>query len=199
MKSNQKWLRMALILVLMCAAGMGELTAQEQAKNAQGKFPELISENLEGRAMQLPKDFAGERNLLLIAFQRAQQKNVDTWLKQTKRFTDLDRDLRVYEIPTIEKMNRMMRWIINSGMRSGIHDQEARARTVTLYIDKKPFCDSLKISDEKQIYAMLVDKSGNVLWRASGDYDEKKGDSLQQALLSLRKPFTVSSVATPAN
>jgi len=32
------------------------------------------------------------------------------------------------------------------------------------------------------VYALLVDRSGNVLWRAEGTFDEAKGVSLRQAL-----------------
>jgi hypothetical protein len=45
----------------------------------EGTFPKLTAANLEKQAFSLPEDFAGDRNLLLIAFQREQQQNVDTW------------------------------------------------------------------------------------------------------------------------
>ena len=132
--------------------------------------------------MQLPQDFRGERNLLLIAFEREQQKDIDTWLTQIKRYEEIDKEFRYYEIPTIEKMNRFMRWFINTGMRHGIPDKKARERTITLYIDKKPFKKSLQITEEKKIYAVVVDRSGTVLWRATGPYDEANGKNLKEFL-----------------
>jgi len=151
------------------------------------------------RHFQLPQDFQGERNLLLIAFERGQQKDIDTWLAQMKRYADLDKGFCYYEIPTIESMNRLMRWFINTGMRSGIPDKKARERTITLYIDKEPFKKSLQIPDEKKIYAMVVDRSGNVLWRATGPYDEANGNRLQEFLEKsvVRNPKAVP--ASPAN
>jgi hypothetical protein len=164
--------------------------AQQADMASIGKFPALESETLEKRAVQLPADFQGERNLLLIAFEREQQKDIDTWLTQMKRYEDIDKGCRYYEIPMIEKMNRFMRWFINTGMRHGIPEKKARERTITLYIDKEPFKKSLQIPDEQKIYALVVDRSGNVLWRATGPYDDANGKSLQQ--------FLEKSAVTPA-
>ena len=172
--------------------------AQQVGVASIGKFPALDSETLEKQAVRLPRDFQGERNLLLIAFKREQQKDIDTWLTQMKHYEDIDKEFRYYEIPTIEKMNRFVRWFINTGMRHGIPDKKARERTITLYIDKEPFKKSLLITDEKKIYAVVVDRSGTVLWRATGPYDEANGKSLQEFLeKSLAHPMTVP--ASPAN
>lgn len=170
---------MSLLLASIVAM---TLQAQQPVTASQGSFPPLKSETLEKQAVQLPQDFQGERNLLLIAFLREQQKDIDTWLAQMKRYEDIDKGFRYYEIPTIEKMNPLMRWFINTGMRHGIPDKKARERTITLYIDKEPFKESIKITDEKKIYAVVVDRSGNVLWRVTGPYDEANGKSLQEFL-----------------
>jgi hypothetical protein len=52
--------------------------------------------------------------------------------------------------------------------------------------------------DETKIYAMVVDRSGNVLWRATGPYDEANGKSLQEFLEKpAAHPTTVPT--SPAN
>jgi hypothetical protein len=63
-------------------------------------------------------------------------------------------------------------------MRRGIPDAAARDRTITLFIDKAPFKRALKIEDENTIHVFVVSRSGEVLWRASGAYDDAKGKSL---------------------
>jgi hypothetical protein len=172
----------AVIGLLLANMFVLAVKAQHADVASIGKFPALESETLEKQSVQLPQDFQGERNLLLIAFEREQQKDIDTWLTQMKRYEDIDKEFRYYEIPTIEKMNRFMRWFINTGMRHGIPDKKARERTITLYIDKEPFKKSLQIPDEKKIYAMVVDRAGDVLWRATGPYDEANGKSLREFL-----------------
>jgi len=177
---------MALLLVGISSSerGLGVFPEESMSK---AHFPTVKASSLENRELTLPGDFDGARNLVLVAFEREQQKNVDSWLHKMSQFEELDTDFRYYELPTIERMNAFMRWFIDSGMRRGIPDRKARERTITLYLDKKLFCDALAISDQKRIYALLVDRQGNVLWRAEGDYDEDKAASLKSALEAHRR------------
>jgi hypothetical protein len=145
-------------------------------------FPRVKASNLEKHDFNLPADFEGDRNLLLVAFEREQQKDVDTWLREMKRFEEFDPGFYYYELPTIQRPGAFMRWFINTGMRHGIPDRKARQRTITLYLEKKPFLDSLLITDQKKIYAFLVDREGNAQWRSEGVFDETKAASLRSAL-----------------
>ena len=145
-------------------------------------FPSVNASNLEKRAFNLPADFEGDRNLLLVAFEREQQKDVDTWLRQMRRFEEIDPGFHYYELPTIQRPNALARWFIDTGMRHGIPDRNARERTITLYLDKAAFCDALHIADQTKIYAFLADREGKVLWRSEGVFDETKGASLRSAL-----------------
>lgn len=161
--------------------------------DSENQFPRLQASNLEKRSFNLPEDFEGMRNLLLVAFQREQQEQVDTWLREMKRFEDVDPDFRYYELPTIQSPNRLVRWFIDTGMRRGIPDRKARARTITLYIDKQPFLKALGIPEEKHIYCFLVDRTGRILWRTEGVFDESKASSLKEFLQKLGKPVTEGS------
>jgi hypothetical protein len=44
------------------------------------RFPAVTGRSLEHRTFKLPADFEGERNLVLVAFKRAQQADVDSWM-----------------------------------------------------------------------------------------------------------------------
>ncbi len=145
-------------------------------------FPKQQADNLEKKQMKLPDDFAGNFNLVLIAFKREQQKDLDSWLKALPKVAQAHPGFAYYELPVIARMNGVMRWFINSGMRSGIPNKQQRARTITLYIDKKPFEEALKIPSEDQVYALLLDRKGAVVWRAEGLYSEEKGRSLEAFL-----------------
>lgn len=177
-------LKLALLVLLL---GVSDLVAQfEKEPGRQPRFPELKASNLEGKQFLLPRDLEGDRNLVLVAFKREQQKEIDTWLKEMKRFEEIDPKLEYYELPTISRLNAFSRWFIDSGMRHGIPDKSARARTITLYIEKDPFEKSLQIPTEDKIYPMLVNRKGDVLWRSEGPFDESKAESLRQALLRQR-------------
>ena len=175
------------VLTLMSVMLFGPTDSRNmnQSEGRAARFPRLTATNLENREFHLPEDFAGERNLVLIAFQREQQKQLDTWLREMPHLQKIDPGFEYYELPTIERPNALARWFIDSGMRRGIPDKNARARTITLYIDKKLFEESLQLPTEETVYAILVDRTGKVLWRADGAFDESKGESLLKALQSL--------------
>lgn len=172
--------------VVYCNAVEGRISSEAATTAPKGNFPKLIASNLDKQTLSLPEDFAGDYNLLLIAFQREQQKNVDTWLHEMKRF-EWSPNFRYYELPTIGRLNPIARWFIDNGMRRGIPDREARARTITLYLDKLAFRKALNLPDERQIYAVLVNRSGRVLWRTEGDFDEAKAASLLNVLREDKK------------
>jgi hypothetical protein len=148
----------------------------------QARFPTVTSKNLEGRAMTLPADFAGTRNVVFVAFERKQQDLVDTWVPFVKANVGRIPGTEYYEIPTIGPVIRLLQWTINRGMRGGIPDIKARERTVTLYLDKGPFKQSLGITTEGTIHVLVVDRAGLVLWRETGAFTEAKGAALVQAL-----------------
>ena len=132
--------------------------------------------------LHLPADFDGERNLVLIAFQRAQQADVDTWMPFARSLASRDSSLRYYELPTLGRRYSVILGWIDGGMRGGIPDTAARARTITLYIDKFPFRQVLGLGKEDSIYAVLVGRAGKIYWRASGAYSEKLGAELESIL-----------------
>jgi len=146
------------------------------------QFPVVTSANLSRQGFTLPADFEGDVNVLLIAFQRWHQRVVDTWIPFVRHLEQAHDDVRYYELPVIQRMNVLGRTFINEGMRAGIPDRVARARTITLYVDKAAFRQALGLPHEEDIYVLLVDREGNVLWRAEGAFTPEKGESLAAVL-----------------
>ena len=188
MRFKLRHVTLSLIALTAVTSKVGLGLALQAIVDGGARFPRLIASNLEKRTLTLPDDFEGSRNLLLVAFQRNQQQQVDTWLREMRRFEELDPEFRYYELPTIQSPNRLVRWFIDTGMRRGIPDQKARSRTITLYIDKQPFLKALGITDENRIYCFLVNRSGQVLWRDEGVFDDSKAVSLRECLKNLMKP-----------
>jgi hypothetical protein len=146
------------------------------------KFPAVTGSNLQRKKLRLPQDFQGELTLVLIAFQQWQQTQVDTWLPFARQLEETDPRVRYYELPTIQRLNALSRTFVNEGMRAGIPDPIARERTITLYLDKSAFRQALQLSHEDDIYVLLLDGQGKVLWRAEGAFTPEKGESLAAAV-----------------
>jgi hypothetical protein len=146
------------------------------------QFPAVTARNLLRRQVSLPDGFEGEWNVLLIAFQQWQQSVIDTWLPFVQQLELTEPGMRYYELPVIQRLNVVARTFINEGMRAGIPDPVARERTITLYLDKVTFRQALDLPHEEDIYILLVDRHGRVLWRSEGGFTVEKGEALTRAL-----------------
>ena len=151
-------------------------------------FPVVTGSNLLRQELTLPRDLGGELNIVLIAFQRWQQAEVDTWLPWAEQLERTHAGVRAYELPTIQRLNRLVQAFIDGGMRAGIPDPVARERTITLYVDKGAFRRALDLPNEDAIYVLLLDRAGQVLGRAAGVYTPEKGEALARAIAGPVEP-----------
>ena len=146
------------------------------------QFSVVTGSNLQRKKLTLPEDFQGDLNLVLIAFQQWQQREVDTWIPFARKLEESHPEVRYYELPTIKRLNVLSRTFINEGMRAGIPDPVSRERTITLYLDKDAFRQALQLPGEDDIHVLLTDRQGRVLWRTEGAFTPEKGESLAAAL-----------------
>jgi hypothetical protein len=137
------------------------------------QFPRVEGSNLE------------EYNVVIIAFRREQQADVDSWLPFLREQKVVARGVRVYELPTLSRSYRWMRGFIDGGMARGIPEKATREVTITLYIDKTPFKNALAIPTEERIITLIVKRGGPVLWRADGKFSSGSGSDLAATLDSL--------------
>jgi len=146
------------------------------------RFPPVMGMNLAGADVRLPEDLQGRRNLLVIAFRRSQQEDVDTWLPFADESMRRHSDVRFFELPVLATGYRLARPWIDGGMRAGIPDPGVRARTITLYLDKAWFRGVLELPSEDRIYALIADRTGHVVARADGVFTAAKAATLEPFL-----------------
>ncbi len=146
------------------------------------QFPNVSGRNLQRQAVQFPQDFPAKYTVVLMAFWREQQNDVDTWLPFVNVLEKLYSDTAYVEFPVVYQMSPMGQFFLNEGMRAGIPDQKARQRTTTLYLDKSSFLSKLQVQSQDQIQVLLVADDGRVLWRSRGRFSPEKGRALSRAL-----------------
>jgi hypothetical protein len=145
--------------------------------------------NLNRQKMSFPKDFSGEVNLVFIAFQQWHQNLINEWVPLAEELEKNISGFHYYEFPVVYEMGWLKRTFLNEGMRAGIPNPATRGRTITLYLDKEPFRESLDIPDESTIWVYLFDKEGRVLWRISGGFSQEKGAALKTAVTEILEPL----------
>jgi hypothetical protein len=153
-----------------------------QPAPALGQFPTIQARSLDDAHMNLPADFAGQLNLVIISFAREQQQEVDSWVPAARKIESAHSQFRFYELPTMSRENLLYRWWFDEALRSNTTDKDLRSRILTAYVNKRTFKKSLDIENEKRVVAILVDPKGHVYWRADGSYNDAGTAALLSAL-----------------
>ncbi len=172
----------ALAALLAAAATAHATEVVDRRDDRPGTFPVIVAESLRGRSVTMPSQFKGARNLLLVAYQREQQADIDTWLAVIDSVAAGAPDFAYYELPTISGSMKWMRGVIDGGMKQGIPDRAQRDRTITLYLDVDWFRGQIGTAGNDGIAALLVDREGNIAARWYGPYTDEAGAQLHAIL-----------------
>ncbi|MDE0671784.1 MAG: hypothetical protein OXH72_08590 [Caldilineaceae bacterium] len=161
----------------------GLAESEEEAPMTAIRFPEVAGRDIDGNDFVVPTDFAGNLNLVLMAFTREHQYDVNTWLPHARELESSRQGFRVYEVPTLWEMNWFQRRQLDFWMSTGIQDPLARATTITLYTDLQAMQAALAIPDFDTIQVLLVDRDGLVVWRSEGTFSKAKFEDLTATLI----------------
>lgn len=150
------------------------------------RLPALSGRNLDGDHYELPRDLPKDYNVLVAAFRREQQALVDEWLPWLIDQEQRRGDLAVHEVPILSTAYAPVRWFIDGGMARGVGTASARARTITVYTDVGKVVRELELSGTDTIAVLLVQRSGAILARELGGFDDEKAGRITAALASPR-------------
>ena len=135
----------------------------------------------------LPAAFAGDPSIVIVAFERQQQDEVDSWLPWLDDLRKLLPGLEVYELPAIRRRWLPARSFIDGGMRAGIPDPGTRQRTLTAYTDIGDLCRALGIASTSTIALFVVSRDGIVVWSGSAAFDPDTAAGLERAATAARE------------
>lgn len=141
-------------------------------------FPTVVGIDLLGRERSVPKDLPGSTRLVIAAYEREQQSDVDTWIAQLPAIRKRIPDVTFCELPVIAKGNPLFRAWVNNGMRSGIRDDQRRAEVITVYTDVQRFLEATDQRDTSGIAVFLLDNDAFILARTRGRFSTEKFEAL---------------------
>ena len=146
------------------------------------RLPRLSGRSLDGHHHHLPDDLRAQHTFIVAAFRREQQALVDEWLPWLVDLEERRPDVAVYELPVLSSAYSPARWFIDGGMARGVGTDAARARTITVYTDVAKAVRELGLAGTDTIAVLLVDRSGRILAREHGTFDDQKTMRLTAAL-----------------
>ena len=177
----------ALSAVLALAPTAVPAQSPELLDPAPPAFPPLTAENLLGESFDLPDDLPGEIRIVFIAFRQRQQSSIDTWLAVADALEVDYAGLRYFELPTISRPFRLLKPVIDNGMRGGIPSEEARRRTITLFTSVSRFVEATRLPGTEDIATLLLDSDGRVRWHVTGVHTREREARLRQAIEAVRE------------
>ena len=164
------------ILMIVTALTVGFATAA----SAQTKdFPVITTEDLNFREVTLPQDFPGEMTVVLIAYKRNQQLEINDWIFELE--LEKEGAPAWVELPVVSSAARAIKSVVDNGMRSGITSDEMRAKTITVY-GRRAINEAIGVSGTSDVQVLVVERDGTILAQASGKVDEAKADIIRDAL-----------------
>lgn len=123
------------------------------------RFPDVAGRALSGDRVRIPADLAGAPALLLCAYRRGTQADIDRWAAFAASALP---DLVAYELPIIPaRLWRPLQGWIDGGMRGGV-PPSLWSRTVTLYEDGGAARDFIGDPGGLAAQVVLLDATGVV-------------------------------------
>ncbi|MEO1164734.1 MAG: hypothetical protein AAFV98_13170 [Chloroflexota bacterium] len=149
-------------------------------------FPAVSGNNINGDTYMLPQDFAGDYNVVLLAFDQVHQRLVETWIPTLRDLESENELIRIYEVPTLPEYGPVTRFTTDLAMSGGIQEELARETTITLYTNLALMQEAIGFETTDTIHIILVDSEGEVYWQTSGAYTDAKYESLTEVLTQLQ-------------
>ena len=148
------------------------------------RFPSVRGRALSGEPVHLPEDLLGAAALLLCAYRRGTQADIDHWVAFGR--TQIPAGLRTLEVPIISAaVWRPLRGWIDGGMRGGVPKAQWSS-VVTVYDeDARTAHDFIGDVGGYAAHVLLLDTAGTVRFHEAGGYTDPAALRLAEAVAEL--------------
>jgi hypothetical protein len=127
-------------------------------------LPAIKTADLNGTVKTFPAGLPSNPTILIAAFDRAQQGDVDRIFGLLAEAGLGKSGLRALEIPVIENPGAIGRLFIDNGMRGGIPSTQTRSIVYTLYVpDLKQWLAATGVASTADVHVMAVARSGKIV------------------------------------
>jgi hypothetical protein len=168
-----------LVLLVLVAS---DVAGKNPANPVGFKLPSVAGTSLAGETVRFPEDLAGRPAVLLVAYRRGTQPDVDLWMAFLKAKHP---EVVFYEVPTITGVAwRAMQGWIDGGMRGGV-PKANWPRVVTLYGDAPILKEFLGDHGGYTTHVTVLDPGGKVVWFHASGYSGEASVRFGEALLRM--------------
>jgi len=163
------------------AAALVLAFAAPSESNVMGKLPSLTAKRLDQQQVPLPQGLPSDRTLALVVFSKRQNHEVESWI-QGLRLTGQS-DISWVRMPVLDDPGHAHdRNAIETRLLARYPTPNERSRMMPVFTDRAAFIRSVGLDGPHSAYAIVVNRNGDVLARAQGEFDVEKADALLETL-----------------
>lgn len=180
MKSN-KWAPFAGWLAAAGAA-LALAVATPTQEPGVGKVPQIAAKRLDQRQLHLPQELPAGRTLALVVFRNDQRPEVQSWIEGLRL---KEGGIQWLKLPVLsDPGSEALRTAIEQRLLARYTTAADRERMVPVFTDRDAFVRSVGLSGHEHASVLVVDRTGNVLARVEGPFDEGKAQALRETILA---------------
>lgn len=168
------------LLAVFVALALASMAPDEVS--VMGRLPSFAARTLDRQAIAVPDGLPAERTLALIAFRGTQQAHIDSWVQGLN--LKGEPSIAWMRMPVLnDPGSAAARSAIEAKLLRKYPADAERARLVPVFTDRDQFVRSAGLKGTDQVYAVVINRQGEVLARAEGAFDAGKAQNLRETLL----------------
>ena len=172
----------ALAWLLAVTAAMTLALFAPNEASVMGQLPTFIAKTLDSQTIAVPDGLPAERTLALITFRSTQRPHIDSWIQGL----NLQRDSSIswMRMPVLnDPGNADARSAIENKLLQRYPADAERSRLLPVFTNREQFVRAAGLNGTDQVYALVINRRGEVLARAEGAFDPDKAQNLRETLL----------------
>jgi hypothetical protein len=146
-----------------------------------GRLPAFMAQTLLRQPVTVPEGLPSDRTLALITFQRGHHAQVESWIQGMNLRNDPS--ITWMRMPVLNDPGTLGRSVVENRLLQHYPADTERAKLVPVFTDRASFVRSAGLGGTDQVYAVVVNRQGDVLARVEGQFDADKAQTLRETLL----------------
>ena len=146
-----------------------------------GRLPAFMAQTLLRQPVTVPEGLPSDRTLALITFKRGQHAEVESWIQGLNLRNDPS--ITWMRMPVVNDPGTLTgRSAVENRLLQHYPADSERAKLVPVFTDRASFVRSAGLPSTDQVYAVVVNRQGEVLARVEGQFDADKAQALRETL-----------------
>lgn len=150
-------------------------------------FPTVETEKINGEVVKIPSAFAGKFTLIGVGTSKKAEEELQTWQNPLYRkfvaktgFMDDMFDVELCFLPLFTGASQVAKDKVIKKLKE--NNEALVINNVYVYSGKREPFTAIGIDDRTEPYFFLLDKSGKIVWTASGGFKQKYFDQIEEIL-----------------